>query len=243
MESVNEQEDIHREDFFDDPSYESKIVWVNQISRVIPKFKSVVFDSPTEDMKAHLKPLLLTLMIEGHEVNKVLVDGGAAINILPRTMLKRFGKTIADLKPHNILISDYAGKSSQPEGMILLDVQIGSVKRKTMFIVTPSKANFNVLLGQEWIHGVGAVPSTVHQKIYFWNDDEGLEVLDADQKEYEVGMHFVDQQLTAFAKTKPFDAHNASMMDEEEGVRKVFCWDVKRGFVIRAEKESTQEEE
>nr|KYP38616.1 Retrovirus-related Pol polyprotein from transposon opus [Cajanus cajan] len=185
MKSINEQEDIHREDFFDDPSYESKIVWVNQISRVILKFNSAVFDSPTEDMKAHLKPLLLTLMIEGHEVDKGLVDGGATINLLPRTMLKRFGKTVTDLKPHNILISDYAGKSSQPEGMILLDVQIGSVKRTTMFIVTSSKLNFNVLLGREWIHGVGVgfVLSTVHQKIFFWNDDEGLEVLDADQKE------------------------------------------------------------
>nr|KYP39678.1 hypothetical protein KK1_038998 [Cajanus cajan] len=106
-------------------------------------------------------------MIERHEVNKVLVDGGATINILPRTMLKRFGKTMADLKPHNILISGYAGKSSQPEGMILLDVQFGSVKRTTMFIVTLSKANFNVLLAREWIHGVGAVPSNVHQKIFF----------------------------------------------------------------------------
>nr|KYP53646.1 hypothetical protein KK1_024541 [Cajanus cajan] len=106
-------------------------------------------------------------MIEGHEVNKVLVYGGAVVNILPKTMLKRFGKSTADLKPHNILISDYAGKSSHPEGMIFLDVQIGSVKRTTMFVVTPSKANFNVLLGREWIHGVGVVPSTLHQKIFF----------------------------------------------------------------------------
>nr|KYP33636.1 hypothetical protein KK1_045501 [Cajanus cajan] len=118
-------------------------------------------------MKDHLKPLLLTLMIEGVEVNKVLVDGGAAINILPQTILKCFGKTLAYLKPHNILISDYAGKSSQLEGMILLDAQIGSVKRTTMFIVTSSKANFNVLLGRECIHGMGAVPSIVHQKVFF----------------------------------------------------------------------------
>nr|KYP55191.1 hypothetical protein KK1_001398 [Cajanus cajan] len=182
-------------------------------------------------------------MIGGHEENKVLVDGGAAGNILPRTMLKRFGKSTTDLKPHNMLISDYAGKSSHPKGMILLDVQIRSVKRTTMFIVTPSKANFNVLLGCEWIHGVGVVPSTIHQKIFFWNEDEGLEMLDADQKEYEVGMYFADQQLTAFAKTKPFDAYNAGVMDEEKGVKKIFCWDVKRGFVMRAEKDSAPIEE
>nr|KYP72167.1 hypothetical protein KK1_004751 [Cajanus cajan] len=189
-------------------------------------------------MKGHLKPLLLTLMIEGQEVNKVLVDGGATVNILPKTMLKRFGKSLADLKPHNIMILDYAGKFSHLEGMILLDVQIGSVKRTTMFIVTPSKANFNVLLSREWIHGVGVVPSTVHQKIFFWNDEEGLEVLEANQRTYEVGMYFADQQLTTFAKTKPFDAYNSGVMDEEEGIKKTFCWDVKKGFVIRAEKDS-----
>nr|KYP41519.1 Putative AC transposase [Cajanus cajan] len=216
-----------REDFFGDPNYESKIVWMNQIFRVIPKFNSAMFDSPTQEMKDHLKPLLLTLMIEGFEANnstnKVLVDGGAAINILPQTMLKRFGKTLADLKPHNILISNYAGKSSQAEGMILLDVQIGSVKRTTMFIVTPSKANFNVLLGREWIHGVGAVPSIVHQKVFFWNDDEHLERLDADQKEYQTGMYFADQQITTFVKTKPFDALDPYVLEEEEGVKKTFC--------------------
>nr|KYP33891.1 Transposon Ty3-G Gag-Pol polyprotein [Cajanus cajan] len=157
-------------------------------------------------------------------------------------MLKRFGKSVTDLKPHNILISDYAGKSSHPEGMIMLDVHIGSVKRTTMFIVTPSKANFNVLLGREWIHGVGVVPSTVHQKIFFLNDDEGLEVLEADQKTYEVGMYFADQQLTAFAKTKSFDAYNAGVMDDEEGVKKTFCWDVKKDFEVEKneEKEKTE---
>nr|KYP34667.1 hypothetical protein KK1_044365 [Cajanus cajan] len=146
-------------------------------------------------------------------------------------MLKHFGKTLADLKPHNILISDYARKPSQPEGMILLNVQIGSVRRTTMFIVTPSKANFNVLLGKEWIHGMGALPLTVHQKIFFWNDDE-LAVLDADQKEYETEMYFADQQITAFAKTKPFDAIDPYVLEAEEGVKKTFCWDVRRGFVI-----------
>uniref|UniRef100_A0A151UHK3 Retrotransposon gag domain-containing protein n=1 Tax=Cajanus cajan TaxID=3821 RepID=A0A151UHK3_CAJCA len=138
-------------------------------------------------------------------------------------------------------IFDYAGKSSQPEGMILLDVQIGSVNRTTMFIVTPSKANFNVLLGREWIHGMGAVPSTVHQKVFFWNDDEHLEVLDVDQKEYETGMYFADQQIIAFVKTKPFDAIDPYVLEAEGGVKKTFCWDVRRGFVIhRAETDPAQ---
>ncbi|KEH41573.1 hypothetical protein MTR_1g052435 [Medicago truncatula] len=48
-------------------------------------------------------------------------------------------------------------------------------------VSVPSKANFNVLLGREWIHGVGAVPSTVHQRIAIWKDDGLVENVEADQ--------------------------------------------------------------
>jgi len=50
-----------------------------------------------------------------------------------------------------------------------------------MFMVVPSKANFNVLLGREWMHGVGAVPSTLHQKIAIWREDGLVENIEADQ--------------------------------------------------------------
>jgi hypothetical protein len=43
-----------------------------------------------------------------------------------------------------------------------LEVAVGSTVRSTLFIVVDSKANYNLLLGREWIHGVGAVPSTLH---------------------------------------------------------------------------------
>jgi hypothetical protein len=48
-------------------------------------------------------------------------------------------------------------------------------------MVVPSKANFNVLLGREWIHGVGAVPSTVNQRIAVWLEDGLVENVEADQ--------------------------------------------------------------
>ncbi|MCI28605.1 hypothetical protein A2U01_0049807, partial [Trifolium medium] len=41
---------------------------------------------------------------------------------------------------------------------------VGSTVRSTLFLVVASKANYNLLLGREWIHGVGAVSSTLHQK-------------------------------------------------------------------------------
>jgi len=50
-----------------------------------------------------------------------------------------------------------------------------------MFIVVPCKGNFNALLGREWIHGVGAVPSTLHQSQSIWREDSLVENIEDDQ--------------------------------------------------------------
>jgi len=39
-------------------------------------------------------------------VNKVLVDGGAAVNLMPQSLLKRIGKTDKDLKSHNVIMKE-----------------------------------------------------------------------------------------------------------------------------------------
>jgi len=55
------------------------------------------------------------------------------------------------------------------------------VVRPTLFMVVPSKANFNLLLGREWIHGIGVVPSSMHQRISIWRDDGKVEKIEVDQ--------------------------------------------------------------
>ena len=62
-----------------------------------------------------MKSLHLTTMVEDQVINKILVDGGAAFNILPRSMLQRFGRNVEDLIPYNIVVSDFYGKFSNSE--------------------------------------------------------------------------------------------------------------------------------
>ena len=118
-----------------------------------------------------MKPLHLTAMVEDQIINKILVDGGVAFNILPRSMLHVFGRTVKDLSPHNIVVSNFVGKPSDFEGVICLDVSVGRRRRPMVFLVISSQANFNMLLGREWIHGVGVVPLIVHQNLFFFNKD------------------------------------------------------------------------
>lgn len=48
-----------------------------------------------------------------------------------------------------------------------------------MFMVIASKSNYNLLLGREWMHGIGAVPSLMHQRISLWKSDGIVENIEA----------------------------------------------------------------
>ena len=73
------------------------------------------------------------------------------------------GKEDEDIKPHNMVLSNYEGGIGTTMGVIQLDLKVGTIVRPTMFMVISAKPNYNFLLGREWIHGIGAVPSLMHQ--------------------------------------------------------------------------------
>ena len=127
--------------------------------------QQTMFERPDLHMQHHLKPLFIQAKINDVGINKVLVDGGAAVNLLSHCLIKKIGLSKADLKPHNVVLCNYEGKSRSSFGAIEVDLVVGTLKRSTLFLVVESKANYNLLLGREWIHGVGVVPSTMHQRL------------------------------------------------------------------------------
>ncbi|MCI23624.1 hypothetical protein A2U01_0044806, partial [Trifolium medium] len=100
--------------------------------------------------------------------------------------------------------SNYEGKTGHALGAIQLEVCVGSTVRPTLFMVIASKANYNLLLGREWIHGVGAVPSTMHQRLTIWREDGLVVNIEADQSTYvsdtnTVTMQNFDKNLATIA--------------------------------------------
>ncbi|MCI66846.1 hypothetical protein A2U01_0088104, partial [Trifolium medium] len=51
-------------------------------------------------------------------------------------------------------------------------------------MVIAARPNYNMLLGRDWIHGVGVVPSTMHQRLILWWEDGLVENVEADQSAY-----------------------------------------------------------
>jgi hypothetical protein len=124
--------------------------------------QQAMFERPDHHMQHHLKPLFIQAKINDVGINKVLVDGGATVNLLSHCLLKKIGVSETDLKPHNVVLCNYEGKSGSSLCAVEVDLVVGTVKRPTLVLLVESKANYNFLLGREWIHGVGAVPSTIH---------------------------------------------------------------------------------
>ncbi|RYR26837.1 hypothetical protein Ahy_B02g061149 [Arachis hypogaea] len=65
------------------------------------------FLRPTKKQMSHLRLLHITTTLSGIKVNKVLIDGRAAISLLPERMLIKVGKHPDDLVPTNIAMTDF----------------------------------------------------------------------------------------------------------------------------------------
>lgn len=69
-------------------------------------------------MKIHLKPLFIRAKTENTGINKVLVDGGATVNLMPHSIIHKTNKVDTDLSPHNMVLLNYEGKIGTIMGVI-----------------------------------------------------------------------------------------------------------------------------
>jgi hypothetical protein len=155
----------------------------------------IVFEKPTLSMCQHLKPLYIKGHMDGRPVNRVLVDNGAAVNILPTSMLRKLFKTESDLIATDVSISGFASGATKIKGVIPIKVKVGSKVAIVAFFVVNTDSAYNALLGRDWIHSNWVVPSSLHQVLVFWKDDNNIEVVKANKRPFVAYNNNVDAQL------------------------------------------------
>jgi hypothetical protein len=126
-----------------------------------------------------LKSLYLKGYINGHPINKILVNTGAAVNIMTYLVLHRLGHSAEDLIKTNVTLSDFNGQASEAQGGLNVDLTVGSKTVPTSFFIVSSKSTYTVLLGRDWINANCCIPSMMHQCLIQWDGDE-VEVVHAD---------------------------------------------------------------
>ena len=76
--------------------------------------QQAIFDEPIKHR--HLNALYVKSFVDGKLMSKMLVDGGAAVNLMPYTTFHKLGKGPKDLIETNIMLKDFGGNASKTRG-------------------------------------------------------------------------------------------------------------------------------
>jgi hypothetical protein len=117
----------------------------------------------------HLKLLYVHGHLDGTPVARMLVDGGAAMNMMPYSTFKKLGKINVELIKMNMIITSIGGEGPiGPKGIASMELTEGSKTIPTVFFLTEVQGNYNTILGRDWIHANHCVPSTLRQFLIQW---------------------------------------------------------------------------
>jgi hypothetical protein len=150
-----------------------------EVSQLALGPQDVVFKKPVES-EDHLKPMYIRGHLDGTPVARMLVDGGAAVNVMPYATFKKLGKTDAKLIKTNMMLTGIGGDVPiSPKGVASMELTVGSKTTPTAFFIAEVQGNYNTILGHHWIHANCCVPSTLHQFFIQWVGEE-VEIVHAD---------------------------------------------------------------
>ena len=111
--------------------------------------ESAVFEKPIGSDHLHLKALYLSGYINGSPMRRMLVDGGAAVNVMPVTTYRKLGKLPEELIKTDLTLKDYSGRSQNVCGATTVKITIGSKTIPTTFFVIEGKGAYTTLLGRD----------------------------------------------------------------------------------------------
>ena len=151
----------------------------------------MILEKPIVEMTRHIRPLYVRAHFNGKPMSKLLVDDGSIVNVMPLRMLKALGRGIGDLIEIEVSVSTFIGEISKTLGILPIDITVGSKNSLSTFFVINTTANYNALLGRDYIHANSRVPSFFHQFLLFWKGDE-VEVEWADKQPCIATSNFVE---------------------------------------------------
>ncbi|XP_013713362.2 uncharacterized protein LOC106417043 [Brassica napus] len=109
----------------------------------------------------HHDALVVSLTIAYCLVKRILVDNGSSSNIIFLTA--QSNSTHRKVTP----LIRFSGEVKQTAGEVVLPVYAEGINLSTKFLVVDCQSAYNMILGQPWIHDMGAVLSTLHQIVKF----------------------------------------------------------------------------
>ena len=96
-----------------------------------------------------------------------MIDQRSGAEIIYPDLYEGLGLTPEDLTEYNSPLVAFDGSIFLPTGQVTLPVEVEGRKEMVHFIVVHSYSPYTAILGHPWIHTMGVVPSSLHQKVKF----------------------------------------------------------------------------
>ncbi|XP_077215965.1 uncharacterized protein LOC143850623 [Tasmannia lanceolata] len=143
---------------------------------MVSKTLSFTDEDLTSEGHNHTRPLKITVVCNGKKVPDVLVDNGSALNVCLLATATVLGFGPNDFIPSEQGILTYDGTRRDVIGTLATEILIGGRIFEVEFQVLDIKASFLLLLGRPWLHKVGVIPSSLHQKLKFIRNNRVITV-------------------------------------------------------------------
>ncbi|XP_050240999.1 uncharacterized protein LOC126689876 [Quercus robur] len=134
-----------------------------------------------EDKQGTIQPhddaLVVTLIIGGYDVKRVLGDQGSAVEIMYPDLYRGLNLKQENLSPYDSPLVSFEGKVVIPRGMIRLPVQTNLDVVEVNFIVVDAYSPYTAIVARPWLHALGAVSSTLHQKVKYPSGGQIKEII------------------------------------------------------------------
>ena len=128
-------------------------------------------------IQPHDDALVITLRIGGYDVKRVMVNQGSAAEIMYPDLYKGLSLRAEDLTPYSSPLVSFEGKVIIPKGQIRLPVQTGLVTVEVDFIVVEAYSPYTAIVARPWLHTLGVVSSTLHEKVKYPSEGQIEEIL------------------------------------------------------------------
>ena len=110
-------------------------------------------------------------------MKRVMIDQGNVVNVMYPDLYKGLGLKSENLAAYGSPLVSFEGRLVIPKGQIRLSVQTGTDVVEVDFIVVDVFSPYTAIMGRPWLHTLGAVSSTLHQKVKYPSGGQVLEIV------------------------------------------------------------------
>ena len=142
---------------------------------------SLVLSFSNEDKLGTIQPhddaLVVTLRIGGYDVKRIMIDQGSATEVMYSDLYKGLSLKLENLTAYSSPLMSFEGKMAVPKRQIKLPMQVGTDVVEVDFIVVDAFSPYTAIMGRPWLHTLGAVSFTLHQKVKYPSGGQVLEIV------------------------------------------------------------------